>query len=576
MRVNPLRRKVAIFGGGIAGLSAAHELLDRGFEVTIYERRRSWGGKARSIPVPGSGIGGRDDLPGEHGFRFFPSFYRHITDTMRRIPYADQPGGVADNLVGCSMQMLARMGHAPIAVPSAFPRSFREIREMLEAPADFRTVGVSAEDWWFFLGRMLRFATSCDSRRRQEYGRTGWWQFVRADDRSKAYQTFFATGATRTLVANRAELADTLTTAQITAQLFYAAMDPSIRYDRLLNGPTSKVWLDPWHAHLVGAGLRFVAGAAVERIEMKGGRVDGVTLRQRGTRRVVRADHYLFALPVEVMARLARPAVVAADPTLSGVRTLAKDVEWMNGVQFFLREDVPLERGHQLYLDSPWALTSVSQAQFWDGFDWDGHGDGDARGCLSVCVSDWRSPGLSDGPSRGKPACQCPEEVVLDEVWEQIRRSTRDHGHPLFRERIVHSRFLDQDIVDRRGRSTRLTNIEPLLVNRVGSWDSRPEAYTAIPNLFLASDYVRTHTSLATMEAANEAARRAVNAILEQSDSPEPLAGVWPLEEPAIVAPLKARDARRYQSGLPWAPPFRLPRGWRSRFGAAVDDWLTD
>src|SRR5688572_1007650 len=64
---------VAILGGGVAGLSAAHELADRGFAVTVYERK-ALGGKARSIPVPGSGTGGRPDLPAEHGFRFFPGF----------------------------------------------------------------------------------------------------------------------------------------------------------------------------------------------------------------------------------------------------------------------------------------------------------------------------------------------------------------------------------------------------------------------------------------------------------------------------------------------------------------------
>ena len=40
-------------------------------------------------------------------------------------------------------------------------------------------------------------------------------------------------------------------------------------------------------------------------------------------------------------------------------------------------------------------------------------------------------------------------------------------------------------------------------------------APTEIPNLFLASDYVRTFTDLATMEGANEAARRSVNAIID-------------------------------------------------------------
>ena len=43
--------KVIILGGGVAGMSAAHELIERGFEVVVLERRDIAGGKARSIPV---------------------------------------------------------------------------------------------------------------------------------------------------------------------------------------------------------------------------------------------------------------------------------------------------------------------------------------------------------------------------------------------------------------------------------------------------------------------------------------------------------------------------------------------
>src|SRR5690606_17838371 len=60
-------RRVAILGGGMAGLAAAHELIERGFEVTVFEPT-ALGGKARSIPSPGTAAGGRLDLPGEHGF----------------------------------------------------------------------------------------------------------------------------------------------------------------------------------------------------------------------------------------------------------------------------------------------------------------------------------------------------------------------------------------------------------------------------------------------------------------------------------------------------------------------------
>ena len=78
-------------------------------------------------------------------------------------------------------------------------------------------------------------------------------------------------------------------------------------------------------------------------------------------------------------------------------------------------------------------------------------------------------------------------------------------------------RFLDPAIVFPN--PTGAANLEPLLVNTAGSWADRPDAVTRIGNLFLASDYVRTHTDLATMEAANEAARRAVNGILDATGS---------------------------------------------------------
>ena len=90
---------VAVLGGGVAGLSAAHELAERGFTVTVHESAARFGGKARSYGVPGSGTGGRHDLPAEHGFRFFPGFYRHLPDTMQRIPGPRAGRHVFDELV---------------------------------------------------------------------------------------------------------------------------------------------------------------------------------------------------------------------------------------------------------------------------------------------------------------------------------------------------------------------------------------------------------------------------------------------------------------------------------------------
>ena len=113
--------RVVVLGGGVGGLSVAQELAERGFQVEVYERRPVFGGKARSIQVPGSASQGRRPLPGEHGFRFFPSFYKHLPDTMKRIPFAAK--SVFDNLVYATRVQIARVGKLAILEQTRFPQT---------------------------------------------------------------------------------------------------------------------------------------------------------------------------------------------------------------------------------------------------------------------------------------------------------------------------------------------------------------------------------------------------------------------------------------------------------------------
>jgi uncharacterized protein with NAD-binding domain and iron-sulfur cluster len=547
-------KRVIVLGGGVGGMTAAHELAERGFEVTVYETRPMPGGKARSVPVPGSGQGGRRDLPGEHGFRFFPGFYRHLPDTMQRIPFNRQRGGVLDNLVGASQVQMTRAGSAEIISPAHFPASLADIHLAFRALFAYATdVGIPLDEQFHFADLLLLLLTSCEERRFTEYEQQSWWTFSGADSRSTAYQKFLADGLTRSLVAAKAKEMSARTGGYILLQLLFDLSRPGGQADRVLNGPTNDVWIDPWLRHLRSLGVDYQSEHQVQSLHCRDRRISGVTVVSHEQAREDAADFYVAAVPVEVMRLLASDDLMRAEPRLAGLHRLR--TRWMNGIMFYLDRDVPLVRGHTIYIDSPWALTSISQAQFWPRFKLEEMGDGRVEGILSVDVSDWEREGVV----YRKQAMYCSKEQVRDEVWAQLKQGLNDAGIDVLEDANVLTWFLDPSIV--YPNPNEASNLEPLLINTAGSWGDRPDAATAIENLFLASDYVRTHTDLATMEGANEAARRAVNGILKASGSSAPRCGVWRLREPAIFAPARAIDAIRFKLGRPQRQVVRVRDG---------------
>ncbi len=537
-------KKVAILGGGVGGLTAAHELSERGFAVTVYEKDPVlFGGKARSIRVVGTGKNGRRDLPGEHGFRFFPGFYRHVPDTMKRTPFAANRNGVLDNLTPATHVQLARKGKDEVYLPLALPGRLAEIREWAETMVRLRHVELSVADLAFFGLRLLTLQTSCDARREAEWERVPWWDFVDAQNRSPDFARLLARGFTRTLVAMKAEEASTRTVGLILLQLLHDSTLRLKECDRLLSGPTNDVWIEPWLTHLRRQGVTFENDVVVTKLDLDGGRIAGAHAMKAGQPSRIDADYFVAAVPVEVMSQLVTPDIAAAAPSLANLHELK--TEWMSGIQFYLDRDPSVVRGHTIYTDSSWALTSISQRQFWPNVDFSQLGDGRVRGILSIDISDWELPGTE---TTRKPARECSAEEIARETWAQIEAHLSEDGVDELEGAKVLGWCIDPSL---RFGPEGVENEAPLLVNTAGSLQYRPDPVTEIQNLVLASDYVRTHTDLATMEAANEAARHAVNGIIQRSGARVAPCRIFPMDEPLIYTAAKALDWTRFRLGLP-------------------------
>ena len=177
---------------------------------------------------------------------------------------------------------------------------------------------------------------------------------------------------------------------------------------------------------------------------------------------------------------------------------------------FYLDRDVPLAARardlHRLRVGAHGDLAGAVLARASTSSE---YGDGRVEGIFSVDISEWERPGAAhrqgrDGvhargdPRGGVGAAAPTTSTTADPVLDEANVLTLV---PRPRDRVPEPDRGDEPraAADQHGR----------LVGRPARTPS-----TRIPNLFLAADFVRTHTDLATMEGANEAARRAVNAIL--------------------------------------------------------------
>ncbi|WP_121011291.1 hydroxysqualene dehydroxylase [Saccharothrix australiensis] len=543
---------VAVLGGGVAGLTAAHELAERGFAVTVYERR-ALGGKCRSIPVDGTGRGGRRDLPGEHGFRIFFGFYQDLPDTLRRIPFPGNPNGVHDNLVTATEFLASFAGGRedlllPLTPPGGLPDRLtpelflRQVRAAVES-----AFHLPPHEAAVFAQRMLVYLTSCEERRLEQWEHTTWPDFLRARGKSEDYQRIFVYGPTRVLSSTRTDNASAHTAGIVAEQVLFTLLGRGGEgpLDRVLNLPTNEAWIDPWERHLRGLGVGFRLGWSVEDLVVDRGRVAAARVRDpRGRAEAVHADYYVCALPVDHARRVWNADLLAAEPRLRAAATL--ETQWMTGLMLYFDRPTPLAHGHVYYIHAPWSLTSISQAAFWPGRDFRAdYGDGTVADCVSVVISDWDEPGVLFG----RPARQLTEEQVVQEVLAQLDLHLNDTGRPVLDRSSLVTWFLDPGVSGLGGPNP--VNADELVVQPVGSWRRRPTARTSVPNLFLAGDYVRAPINGASMEAANSTARLAVNALLDEAGSDAHRAVVHELYRAPEFELLKAEDRVHHLLRLP-------------------------
>jgi len=520
-----------------------------------------WGyGRSDSWTVPDSErdyveVRLREDyLPGEHGYRFYPTFYRNLRDTLMRTPipeerdeFVETSRTVFDNLVATQAQGVNFYCKEPYVLPRKQFTSIQKFFDLLVESLD--KSGFSLEDTNRLGVKTFKFLTSCKERR-DTYEDISWWDFIGGDDYSEPFRRHVENVA-QAFVAMSAKECDARTYGDVSLQLYRDQFYEGERIDAILNGPTSLAWFEPWRRYLVSQGVTFVRASLVDFEVMDEKTMwpriavgDDIERYPSCPTQLVEASYYVIALNIEAIHDLLRTTngrkIEGSDAQRIRDLELGKatderpdgSLHHLSGIQFFFPAEIKFLPGHTVFPDTPWGLSAIYQPQFWlrkRGW-WDGY-----RGLLSVCIGRWH---LAD-PKLGRSAWKAKLQEIAETTWEhQIVQSIPEHQ----RDRITKPLFyhLDDNIkLDRSGVPSE--NLTRMFINLPGHQKLRPGILRRIPEpplgcpptvpdgsvddgyemchsrLVFAGTYMQTFTRLTTMEAANESARHAVNAILKAS-----------------------------------------------------------
>lgn len=443
----PTDAHVVVVGGGIAGLSAATVLIERGVRVTVVERQAQLGGRVRSWPVE---VGGSPGVMSRGFHAFFRQYYQ-LRALLRRIdpelsmlrPLADYPlvrkGGGSDSFAGLPMTPPANLAAFVARSPSfdlaglrgvdveaalglldvTFPRTFHDLD------------GVSAAE---LLDR-LRFPESA---------------------RHLALEVF-----ARSFFADPREFSGAELLAMF--HLYFVGSAEGLIFDVPAQDYDTALWR-PMQVALERLGGRFLLTTTVEHVLREGDK--RVVVTSDGER--IEGDAVVLALDPPALR-----AVVAASTGLG-------DQHWRDQVGAL--RSAPRFAVWRLWLDGP---LDQDRPPF---LGTSGFGPVDNVSAVHL----FEEHAALWAQENGGSVVEIHAYAVPDEVDELTLRAQLEQGlHEIWPEtasrRVLHEEWLlESDCV--------LVGLEP--------WSSRPGVVTPDPQVVLAGDGVRVDLPVALMERA--------------------------------------------------------------------------
>ncbi len=510
--------QVAIIGAGIAGLSAALRLIERGFDVTIFEEDDFIGGKLGAHSHPE-----RPNDFHEHSYHMYLDWYHNFWQIVNEIGVRDR--FAAQDYV--SYIPHGRQNYAIKQINQASPlHAWQNAFAGLRSPATMFLYFYSIID---LLGTSLR--------------RTGGGRWsVHGFLSSRGYMTDEAAKLHSLTLARAFACPSFLSDARTYRHFEGMSVRQPSPMMWLLEGNSQQFLFGPFEEHLrkkvresqergLDASLRICLLSRIRKLHMENNRIVGFSVDELedsptidlGTQAKVMGRHHervdgdvIVAIPPKALSKLVDVDVYSAAPRLKNLRRLHSLPMASFDVYFKKRlENIP--KGVVLLVDSKHELSFVDTSQLWR------QGAANDVTSLNVVLSDFRI--FSDW--REAREIDAIKRYVFDDLKNYIA--------------------FDDDDIDYERCHFQTNTEEELFLNEIGSWEFRPDTVCEIANLFIAGDYCRTPVDVVTIESAVTSGLMAAETVRRRANVGDPIE-----IRQAAAYPTEMMTALKYM-GLPFA-----------------------
>ena len=495
-------KSIIIFGAGIAGLSAAHELMQLGYDVSVYEAMDRPGGFFRSSRC------GETNMPTEYSWHGMGPWYHNTFDLMRKIPFEDQ-GSIYDVVLSRPIDF----GIFPNDAQARFyDRGLKSIPEM------FRMSRWEFAKWSYLMAKTW----TTHHRGEQKYSKLNAaqsWRPLLGDTAYKTWRACFGPWIGSDWSRVSLHTAGDFFRKQLTTRpAHYHKADqagPAWTHGAgsgwlLLTGPSSERWFNPWVKHLQDKGVKFFWEKPLTRLDFDGTKI---TAAACGDEKIA-GDVYITALnPFHMAEILSKTPELEKLEVLKLFKPLTQDgphTQVSFRLAFSERIKFPRERAAVVVSDSEFNLTLFAQEQVW-GKEVDLGRNVKSLWTGTSCNSSF------PGKIFHKPVENCTKEEFIEEVKAQIYscgaldeliREAND-GRSLKAFACFHVEVWHEWQFSPEG----IKHLQPKWVTTTHTQAYMPPQTTPVANLFLAGSHTINQANVWSIEGAVESGRRAAKAI---------------------------------------------------------------